>query len=102
MRELLAWNPRPVDKELVLHAREIEQRHRLNWWDCLIVGAAQLQNCALLLSEDLQNGAVYGGVTVRNPFSIGVAEALASYAVTPARVPGHPRRGRPRRVGAAR
>ncbi len=102
IRNHLTWNPQPVDKELMLRAREIEQRHRLNWWDSLIVGAAQLQNCALLLSEDLQDGAVYGGVTVRNPFSIGVAEALASYAVTRSRSTGHPRRGRPRRVGTAR
>lgn len=97
IRNLLTWNPHPTDLELMLRAREIEQRYRLSWWDSMIVAAAQVQNCAVLLTEDLQDGAVYGGVTVRNPFTLGVSEALATYTVAPARIPGHPRRGRPRR-----
>lgn len=59
----------------------------MSWWDSLIVAAAQLQNCCLLLSEDLQNGATYGGVTVRNPFELGVAEARATYTAVPMSVP---------------
>ncbi|HET8697306.1 MAG TPA: PIN domain-containing protein [Gammaproteobacteria bacterium] len=98
IRSLLLWNPQPTDSELLLRAQEVEQRYRLSWWDSMIVGAAQLQNCALLLTEDLQDRATYGGVTVRNPFTLGVSEAMATYTVTPAQMPGHPRRGRPRRA----
>jgi predicted nucleic acid-binding protein len=36
----------------------VQQRYRLSWWDSLIVAAAQLQACSLLLSEDTANGAV--------------------------------------------
>jgi predicted nucleic acid-binding protein len=100
-RNLLTWNPQPTDTELLLRAHEIEQRYRLSWWDSLIVGAAQLQNCALLLTEDLQDRAVYGGVTVRNPFVLGVSEEPMAYVVARRAGSGHPRRGRPRRAKAA-
>jgi predicted nucleic acid-binding protein len=74
-----------------------ERRYRLSWWESLIVGAAQAQNCPLLLSEDLQDGAVYGGVTVRNPFTLGVSEIAAEYALAPVAVRQHRSRGRPKR-----
>lgn len=63
-----AWSPQPVDMALLELGQTVEARYRLNWWDCLIVAAAQRQNCELLLTEDLQDGASYGGVRVRNPF----------------------------------
>jgi predicted nucleic acid-binding protein len=102
VRELLSWNPQPTDSELLRRAREVEQRHQLSWWDSLIVGAAQLQDCALLLTEDLQHRAVYGNVTVQNPFVAAVSDNTAVYAVTRTRIGGHPRRGRPRRNKAAK
>jgi predicted nucleic acid-binding protein len=102
VRELLSWNPQPTDSELLRRAREIEQRHQLSWWDSLIVGAAPLQNCALLLTEDLQHRAVYGSVTVQNPFVAAVSDSTAVYAVTRPNIGGHPRRGRPRQKKAGR
>ncbi|HEX8009381.1 MAG TPA: PIN domain-containing protein [Casimicrobiaceae bacterium] len=94
---LFAWRPHPIDETLMQRGREIEQRFRLAWWDSLIVAAAALQGCAVLLSEDLQDGGIYAGVTVRSPFTLSVGESAASYAVVPAAARGHPRRGRPRR-----
>jgi len=101
VRDLFTWNPQPTDSELVSRAREVEQRYRLSWWDSLIVGAAQLQNCALLLTEDLQHRAVYGNVTVRNPFVEAVSDDTAVYEVARVRAGGHPRRGRPRKTQSA-
>lgn len=98
VRSLLAWNPQPVDAHVFNRAFEIEQRHRLNWWDCLIVGSAQLQGCSVLLTEDLQDGAVLGGVTVRNPFALSVSDELAPYGPRALEPPPYPRRGRPRRM----
>ncbi|MGH8242865.1 MAG: PIN domain-containing protein [Steroidobacteraceae bacterium] len=98
VRSLLVWNPQPVDADVFVRAFEIEQRHRLNWWDCLVVAAAQLQGCGVLLTEDLQDRAVYGGVTVRNPFAMTASDDLGAYSPYGADVPAHPRRGRPRRV----
>jgi len=97
VQTLMAWKPQPVDVELMRRARDIESRHQLSWWDSLIVAAAQLQGCSLLLTEDLQDSADYGGVTVRSPFTLGVAEAAATYVTTPKVVSRHRGRGRPRR-----
>jgi predicted nucleic acid-binding protein len=95
-RELFAWRPRPVDETLLRQAREIEQRWRISWWDSMVVAAAQLQDCALLLSEDLQDGAVFGAVTVRSPFTLAVEERVAAYAAAPVAASRHRPRGRPR------
>jgi predicted nucleic acid-binding protein len=101
VRLLLSWNPQPMDTDLLLRGREIEQRYRLSWWDSMIVAAAQLQNCATLLTEDLQDRAVYGGVTVHNPFTAGVSEPAATYTLIPQAKPLHRPRGRPRRADRA-
>jgi len=93
-----AWGPQPIDEALLRRAREIEQRWRLSWWDAMIVAAAQLQECTLLLTEDLQDGAAYGPVTVRSPFTLLLEEPAARYAAVPSEVASrHRPRGRPRR-----
>lgn len=94
---LLTWQPQPIDEALLRRGREIEGRYRLSWWDSLVVGAAQLQGCGLLLTEDLQEGAVYGGVTIRSPFKLAVGEGGAQDAAVAAAVSRHKPRGRPRR-----
>jgi predicted nucleic acid-binding protein len=97
VQALLAWGPQPVDEALMRRGREIEQRHRLSWWDSLVLAAAQLQACVLLLSEDLQDGAVYGSVTVRSPFTLALGEDAAAYLAAPRAVAQHRSRGRPAR-----
>ncbi len=92
-----AWKPLPADEALLQRAREIEQRYRLSWWDSMVVAAAQLQDCALLLTEDLQDGAVFGSVRVRSPFTLAVEERAAAYAARPVPVSRHRPRGRPKR-----
>jgi predicted nucleic acid-binding protein len=94
---LSAWNPQPLDSEVLDLAHDVESHYRLSWWDCLIVGAAQAQNCLLLLSEDLQDGAEYGGVVVRSPFTLRIADEAAAYSLPPRQVIRHRGRGRPRR-----
>jgi predicted nucleic acid-binding protein len=94
---LMAWNPRAVDRALLQRGRAIESRYRLSWWDSLVVAAAQLEECAVLLTEDLQDGAVFDGVTVRSPFTLSAAEPRAAYVLTPT-TSRHPPRGRPRKA----
>jgi predicted nucleic acid-binding protein len=97
VQSYLAWNPQPINTEVLVRGREIESRYRLNWWDCLVVAAAQVQGCVLLLSEDMQDGADYGGVIVRSPFTLRVADEATSYAPVPRVISRHRGRGRPRR-----
>jgi len=97
VHELLEWNPQEIDAEVLTRAHEIESRFQLNWWDCLIVAAAQAQVCTLLLTEDLQDGTDYGGVVARNPFKLAVAEQAAAYTPSPKIASRHRGRGRPRK-----
>jgi len=94
---LSAWNPQPLDHEVLECARDIEGRYRLGWWDSLVIGAAQIQNCVLLLSEDLPDGAEYSGVIVRSPFTLRIAEEAGAYSLPPLQASRHRGRGRPRR-----
>jgi predicted nucleic acid-binding protein len=96
VQAILAWKPQAIDSEILRRAHEIEVKHRLNWWDAQVVAAAQAQGCALLLSEDMQDGAEYGGVIVRSPFTLRIAEEAAAYAPAPRLEPKHRGRGRPR------
>ena len=47
--------------------------------------------------EDLQDGADYGGVSVRNPFTLAVADERSAYTALPKLASRHRGRGRPRR-----
>jgi predicted nucleic acid-binding protein len=53
---------------LISEAIRIEGRHRLSWYDSLIVAAAIEAKCEILYSEDLQHGQRFGDVTVKDPF----------------------------------
>ena len=54
---------------LVQEALATAARWRISYWDAAIVEAERRGGCPLLLSEDLQPGARFAGVTVRNPFA---------------------------------
>ena len=41
---------------------------RLGYWDALLLATLDRAGCAVVLSEDMGDGARHGGVTVRNPF----------------------------------
>lgn len=43
-------------------------RWAISYWDAAIVEAAREAGCAILLSEDLQDGFDFAGVRVVNPF----------------------------------
>jgi predicted nucleic acid-binding protein len=53
----------------MLAAADLATDHQLSIWDAIILSAASQAGCRLLLSEDLQDGFTWGGVTVVNPFS---------------------------------
>jgi len=67
-RDFIAWQPQPLTGELLELAWEIETRHKLHFWDSAIVGAASLQGCRYLLTEDLQAGRRLDDIEVVDPF----------------------------------
>ena len=52
----------------VIAAIELHGLTRISFWDALIVHAARSAGAAGLYTEDLQSGAVLGGVRAVNPF----------------------------------
>lgn len=63
----LVWHVIDNDRRLLKSAFEIQARWRINFWDSLIVTAAQRSGAPTLWSEDLSDGQDYGGVVVVNP-----------------------------------
>ncbi len=45
-----------------------KERFQISYWDAAILAAAQVACCKEVLSEDLNHGQNYDGVTVINPF----------------------------------
>jgi predicted nucleic acid-binding protein len=54
---------------VMLSAADLATDHRFSIWDAVILSAAADAGCRLLLSEDMQDGFIWGGVTITNPFS---------------------------------
>jgi predicted nucleic acid-binding protein len=57
-----------VDVPAILGAIDLHRLHALAFWDALVVQSAAVAGCARILTEDLQHGRAYAGVTVENPF----------------------------------
>ena len=53
---------------LYSEALRLVDRHKLGWYDSLLVAAAIESGCATLYSEDLPHGMVIGQLRIVNPF----------------------------------
>lgn len=58
-----------TDVEMVRRAIDTSRRFRIAVWDAMIVEAARSAGCDRVLSEDLQAGQDFDGVTIENPFA---------------------------------
>lgn len=66
----LATSMRALDYDVHDLARIVAQRHKINFYDALMVAAALIDQCATLYSEDMQDGlTIDGRLTIRNPFT---------------------------------
>ena len=63
------WVVIQVDVPLIVTASEIEERHKLSFWDALIIEAAHRAGATRLLSEDLQTGRTISEIRIDNPFA---------------------------------
>jgi predicted nucleic acid-binding protein len=62
----------------IAKAFDIVATHHLYIWDAVVLAAAAEADCRLLLSEDLQDGFTWGGVSVINPFAPSPHPLLAA------------------------
>jgi predicted nucleic acid-binding protein len=63
---------------VMVNAADLASDHGLAIWDAVVVSAAAEAECRLLLSEDLQDGFTWRGVTITNPFASTVHPLLAA------------------------
>ncbi len=70
---ILAWRDAyatiDTTDSVMVTAADLSAQHGLSIWDAVILAAAAEGDCRLLLSEDLQDGFTWNGVTVANPFA---------------------------------
>ncbi len=55
--------------EIMLAASDLAVNNQFGIWDAVIVCAAAEADCRILLSEDMQDGLIWKGVTIINPFA---------------------------------
>ena len=66
-----------ADAGALVDAMEAVAEHRLSFWDAMIWAAARDAGCAVILSEDMQDGRRLSGVAIVNPFAADAAARLA-------------------------
>jgi len=57
-----------INPNLVRRGLEIKSMYGLDYWDSLIIAAAESAGCDRLLSEDFNTGQFYCGIRTLNPF----------------------------------
>ena len=60
----------PLTVEIHETGLAIAERYGFSFYDSLILGAAAQAKCRTVYSEDMQDGQVVQGITIRNPFPL--------------------------------
>ncbi|MGC2402089.1 MAG: PIN domain-containing protein [Acidobacteriaceae bacterium] len=70
---ILSWRTAfpvfPTSASTLLAAADLVVSHSFSFWDAVVLTAAAQADCRLLLSEDMQDGFIWQGVTIANPFA---------------------------------
>lgn len=69
---LLAWSPVDTSPALIHRAWHWADTAQVSYWDSLILAAAELAGCTVLLSEDFQTGRHFDKLQIVNPFTTEV------------------------------
>ena len=81
-KAILSWRDAfpliETSDEVMLGATDLATDHQLSIWDAVVLSATAEGGCRLLLSEDLQEGFTWKGVTVTNPFAPKKHELLTA------------------------
>jgi predicted nucleic acid-binding protein len=58
----------PLSEDAVLIGMRYGERYKLQAFDAVIIAAAVLAGCHTLWTEDMHNGLIIDGLTIRNPY----------------------------------
>ncbi|MFC7738716.1 PIN domain-containing protein [Roseomonas sp. GCM10028921] len=64
-----AYAVAPTTPTVLAEAMQLATDHRFALWDAIMLAVAAQAGCTLLLSEDMQDGFLWRGVTIRDPFA---------------------------------
>lgn len=73
-----SFPPIETTTSALLSAIELAVQHRVSIWDAIILAVSAEAGCRLLLSEVLQDGFTWNGMTVANPFAKNKNALLAA------------------------
>ena len=68
VRDFLKWHVVVNTGDSIIDAIDICLRFGYSFWDSMIIEAAIKGGATVLISEDLQDGRVVSGVSIKNPF----------------------------------
>ncbi len=68
LKKISKWQVVVSDVTSVISAIEIQEGYGFSFWDSLIVSSAIEGGAKTLLTEDISDGQVVKGVTIKNPF----------------------------------
>lgn len=53
--------------DILLRAADLRKKHAFSYWDSLIVASALFSQSKILFSEDMQDGRIIEGLSIKNP-----------------------------------
>ena len=77
------FDPIAASEDTLLSAMDLACDHQFAIWDAIVVSTAADAGCRLLLSEDMQDGFVWRGLTIANPFAAQRHPLLEAALVRP-------------------
>ena len=69
IREFAAWTVFTPTADDIVAAIDLHTEAKIGFWDAMIVLAAAESECAVLWTEDLNDGQLLRGVRIQNPFT---------------------------------
>jgi predicted nucleic acid-binding protein len=69
----------PVSVSAFKQACRLSVEHQMQVWDAVILAASAEAGAIILMSEDMQHGFSWGGVTVVNPFMLSEKQRLSFF-----------------------
>ena len=70
-----------ADASALADAIEAVQEHKIAFWDAMIWATARRTGCAAVISEDMQDGRLLGGVEFINPFAENAQDRPSSVPI---------------------
>ncbi|MBU2510970.1 PIN domain-containing protein [bacterium] len=64
----IVWSVQQITPKSILSASEIEDQHRISFWDAMIISAARSAGASQVITEGMNHGQMIEGVLIRNPF----------------------------------